>query len=554
MATRQANTILVLLASFAIGAAYFLWVAGFAVVSPVNVEWTMTGDWRIHFLGWHIFRGEPWSWPPGMVSGFDHAPSGTSIGYTDSIPVIALPLKLISSWLPMPMQYLGVWLLACFALQGYFGALIARLWTRDTVSTLAAAALFVLMPTLLNRAPHPALCAQWALLWAIWLYLRWRPEQPFPTASILVLTAIVSLIHPYVAVMTAAILAALLVRRVTAMGGRTLFSTCAVAATMGAILLAGWWTSGLFIVAGSSMTRTGIGLFSMNLLGPVMPQGWSAFLPDIPMGAGGQVFEGFQYFGAGILAVTIVAIAFRLAGGRLPVGRIWPLVLVSAAMALYALSPRVTLADRVLLDWTSPMMERLGVFAAVGRFFWPAAYAAVTFAIAAVVLRSSRLVASIVLSLAVILQMADLRPAVAERRALTRSAEFQTWSSAPRSPVWAAALPHYRHIVLYLSHYCGVAPVSFEVPGYLAGLYRLTVNDGEVARYNMAERREYCAALESALAAGQVQDDTLYLVHPAFEAAFRASAPSLVCGEVDDVRVCATEASYAPWQHAVAFD
>ncbi len=300
----------------------------------------MSGDWRIHFLGWHIFRGEPWSWPPGLVSGFDHAPSGTSIGYTDSIPVVALPLKLIASWLPMPMQYLGPWLLACFALQGCFGALIARVWTRDTVSTLAAAALFVLMPTLLNRAPHPALCAQWTMLWAIWLYVRWRPEHPFPAASVLVLTAIVSLIHPYLAVMTTAILAALLLRRVTALGAGTLASTGVVAVMMGAILLAGWWTSGLFTVSGASMTRPGIAVFSMNLLGPVMPQGWSAFLPDIPIGAGGQSFEGFHYFGAGVLAVAIVAMTLRLTGGRLPVGPVRPLVLVSAAMALYALSPR----------------------------------------------------------------------------------------------------------------------------------------------------------------------------------------------------------------------
>ncbi len=200
------------------------------------------------------------------------------------------------------------------------------------------------------------------------------------------------------------------------------------------------------------------------------------------------------------------------------------------------------------------MMEGLAVFGVVGRFFWPAAYAAVTFSVAAVVVRRSRRTAAIILMLAVVLQMADLRPGVAERRALTRSPEFRTWPSAPRSPVWAAALPYYRHIVLYLPHYCGVPPVTFELPGYLAGLHRVTVNDGEVARYDVAERRAYCPALERALAAGQVQDDTLYLVHPVFEAAFRASAPSLVCGDVDGLRVCTTRASYTPWQHAAAFD
>jgi hypothetical protein len=56
------------------------------------------------------------------------------------------------------------------------------------------------------------------------------------------------------------------------------------------------------------------------------------------------------------------------------------------------------------------------------------------------------------------------------------------------------------------------------------------------------------------LAAGQVRDDSIYLVHPAFEAAFKAAAPSLVCGEVDGLRVCATAASYEPWRDAVRFE
>jgi hypothetical protein len=547
-------TVFVRLFGLVIGVSFFLWVAGPAVVSPVNVDWTMKFDWRIHFLGWHIFRGEPWSWPPGLLSGYYHAPNGTSIGYTDSIPLVALPLKAFSPWLPMPMQYLGIWLLASFALQGYFGALIAHLWTRDYLATLAAAALFVLMPILLHRAEHPALCTQWVLLWAIWLYLQWRPDQPLPTAQILVLTGIVSLVHPYLAVMTTALLAALLVRRLVERRDGNLASTGAVAIAMAGVLLAGWWTSGLFIVTGSSMTRIGMALYSMNLLGPVMPQGWSALLPEIPSGSAGQAFEGFQYFGAGILAVVIAGIALRLIGGHLPVGRIWPLVLVSAVMTAYALSPRVTVADRVLLDWTLPMLDRRGVFAAVGRFFWPAASVTLTLAVAAILCRCSRRVAAVVLSVGVILQIADLRPAIAGRRALARSATFHVWPAAPRSPVWAAALPHYRHIVLYYPAQCGGAPVTFEMPGYLAGLYGLTMNVGQVARASEAEQQAYCVELERMLAAGQVRDDSIYLVHPAFEAAFKAAAPSLVCGEVDGLRVCATAASYEPWRDAVRFE
>lgn len=108
-------------------------------------------DWRIHFLGWHLFRGEPWHWPPGYLERYYHAPDGTSIGYTDSIPIVAFALKPFEEWLPMPFQYLGIWLLACFALQGVFGVLLVRLWSASYLVQLLGAQLFVMMPTLLNR-------------------------------------------------------------------------------------------------------------------------------------------------------------------------------------------------------------------------------------------------------------------------------------------------------------------------------------------------------------------------------------------------------------------
>lgn len=110
----------------ALGAAFFLWIAGLRVVSPTQIAWVMQSDWRFQFLGWHFFRQEPWRWPPGLIEGYHHAPFGTAVGYTDSVPIAAFLLKPFHAWLPMPMQYLGIWPLIAFVLQGVFGALIAR--------------------------------------------------------------------------------------------------------------------------------------------------------------------------------------------------------------------------------------------------------------------------------------------------------------------------------------------------------------------------------------------------------------------------------------------
>jgi hypothetical protein len=57
------------------GAAFFVWIVGLMMITPTQVEWVMKLDWRIHFLGWHRFRGEPWHWPPGRLDSYYHAPT-----------------------------------------------------------------------------------------------------------------------------------------------------------------------------------------------------------------------------------------------------------------------------------------------------------------------------------------------------------------------------------------------------------------------------------------------------------------------------------------------
>jgi len=227
---------------------------------------------------------------------------------------------------------------------------------------------------------------------------------------------------------------------------------------------------------------------------------------------------------------------------------------VCGVLALYSLSPRVTLADRVLFDWSSPALERFAVFGVTGRFFWPAAYLLLAVSVASIARGLPGRPAGIVLVLAVALQFVDLGPGHADRRALTKGATFHEWADRPRSAAWARALPHYRHLVLVLPPQCGIAPTGFELPGYLAGLYGLTMNAGEVARVDEAKRRGYCEDLQRAVASGHVRDDEFYLVHPKFLEAFRQAAPSLVCGVLDGLHACVTSRSYQRWLDAAAFE
>src|SRR5262249_32791455 len=113
--------------AFVVGAAagfmFFAGTIGLALVDPTAIGWLLQGDWAQHYSGWAMFRHAPWHWPPGRMREIWY-PVGTSIVYTDSLPLFALAMKPFSAWLPEPFQYIGAWLMTSFTLQGGFGALL----------------------------------------------------------------------------------------------------------------------------------------------------------------------------------------------------------------------------------------------------------------------------------------------------------------------------------------------------------------------------------------------------------------------------------------------
>lgn len=536
------------LAGGLLGALFFVWIGGARVIVPSEIAWTIQGDWRVHFLGWHFFRHEPWHLPPGRIDGY-MVPLGTSLAFTDSIPLVAFAIKPFAALLPASFQYLGAWLCLCFALQGVFAVLLVRLWTRSITQQLLGALCFVLLPTLLMRTLHPALCAHWVLLWALWLYLRSEhpPRRSLAPAGALGLIA--GLIHPYLAFMTLGLLGALGLRQLVQ---RHAWGVATIVVSGGGVL-AGWWLSGLFTLESAESLQAGwLGVVSMNLLAVVTPTGWSTMLPELPIGAEGQAWEGFQYLGVGVLLLLLIAAVVRLAAPRIPRTRVlWPLVMVASLFAFYALSPRVTFGSTVVLDYMSPLVVRLGVFRATGRFFWPAAYLMLAMALGVIVTRVTPRKATAILCAALVLQLVDLRDVHALRRRTWQQASFHAWQPSLSSPAWQRILPNYAHMTVYPPIYCGGPPSDLESLAYTAGLYGLTLNSGLVARYDEPRRQAACMDLDRTLLRGDVDDTQLYVGRPGqIERLKTLATQPVVCGVIDAVGVCATTRSYQPWRDA----
>lgn len=560
VAWRRHSPAAAVVAGGAIGATFFVWVAGIRAIAPTEVGWTMRLDWQWHFLGWHFFRHEPWHLPPGRIDGY-FVPLGTAIGFTDAIPLAAFVLKPFAAALPMPFQYLGLWLFLCFILQGIFGVLLARFWSSSVLVQVLSAACFVLVPTLIGRVGHAALASHWLLLWALWIYLRTdRAPDRVPWAEAAVLGGIAGLVHPYLAVMALSLLAAVGLRVLLEWRGlgawRSVRMSAAVVALPTALVVVGWWASGLFTVPDiRDLAAEGLSRYSMNLLAIITPSGSSTLLPELPVDTEIQAFEGFQYLGAGLLLLIASAVVVRWRAGGAGVRIVWPVAVVAIALAIYALSPRVTMGARVLVDLHLPWLERVSMFRATGRFFWPAAYLAIALAIGTLAARLRPRVLVPLLAASVALQLVDLHGRHTGLRAGHLDPALYVWPQPLTSQAWHAALPHYDHLVLYPPPHCAPPPTSFEGAAYLAGLYGLTINDALVARFSVGAMHRACQALARAVQTGDVDPRTLYLLRADDIHAFRRAARlPTVCGVLDGVGVCATAESYAPWRAAARLE
>ena len=529
---------------------------GLALANPRYIDWLLYGeDARVHFLGWHMYRHAPWTLPIGQTLAFVY-PFGTSVGLTDSIPIFAVLFKAIDPLLGGDWQYIGLWLLCCWVLQGVFGALLVSTATSNSVLRALGASLIVMSPPLLLRFGHAALSAHWVVLAALWLHFApwaWQsPRRSLMAWAALVGTA--SATHPYLAAMVLGICLAFYMR---ALIERRSHWLSAVALPI--VLLAMWsaailWQAGYFVRGSGIGGDLGFGEYSMNLLSPLMPGVRSAILgrgPFVPIAS--TQHEGNAYPGAGVWLLAISAVAAAAVRHRHLSRRGWmihaPLIAVCAVMLAFAIGPRVTAGARVLFEYPAEIWGPLAVFRASGRFVWVPFYAALVVMITFIVRTLPVRVAVAALATAVVLQAYDLN--VAYRGA--RSLRTTRWQGPLYSAFWSEAPRHYEHLSLWPTNICEPSGVALDyVPfALVAGRAGVTLNAGFEARQDLRHFADYCRSFQARRTRGELLDDELYVMAPAFRPGVEARAHQPVtCLDVDGYSVCMTTRSYQAWHEA----
>jgi hypothetical protein len=546
IASAARGSVVPLAAAFA-GFSIFAITIGLSLVDPTRFGWVMYGgDPEVHFFGWHLYRNGPWSWPLGATP-LLRWPVGTSVGLTDSIPIAALVFKPFSPVLPPVFQYLGLWLLCCFVLQGVFAALLVRTVTTRPELQLLGAVLFVMSPPLLNRFSHEALSAHWLIVWALWLTFRDRRRAAvWPWLAVCTIAAAT---HPYLCLMIGALMLAafageLLVAPSTAAKLVTQFAAICVCI---AVIL---WQSGYFVVEAENLRGGRFGYFSMNVLSPLLPlsaySGPARWFSPLE----GQ-YEGYAYLGAGGLLLCVVA-AYKMArDARRPTSlrslpfRYIPLALTLAGLLLLSLGPQIAAGSQTVIAYDPSWWGPLSLFRASGRMFWPLYYALLLL----VIRQAARWPAGAalwILSAALMLQAVDVMP----HFRILRSMRLVGFANPLHDPFWEVVTPHYRQLVLFPARMC-TAEDTFDYRPFavLAGRHGLGINTGSAARVASEPTETYCRQLEREIATGSIDSDSLYVLRNDLVAAFAALAgPRARCASIDAHSVCMSESSILRWR------
>lgn len=359
----------------------FILIYGMQVLDPTYVDWLLSGgDLSQHYLGWRGYRNSAWHFPIGMMDTLVY-PNVTSIIFTDSIPLFAVPFKLLSPILPADFQYFGLWGVMSFLLQGLLAARILKHYMENKVALVLSSILFVLTPVMIMRMyAHTALAGHWILL--LGLEAIFAPKKYHGNRKLYCLAALMGLlsasVHIYFVLMSGIILVGicfsnLLYYKEVKKGICILAEYIATVALVVGLL--GGFSSGFQGSAG------GLGHYSFNLNAFFNPQGWSDIYKDLPAYTAGQ-YEGFAYLGAGVIFCLLFAVLSFLCSNHIKrwLSMYWKsfaaLFGTGIVAAVVAVSPTVSLGDTLLAEIKLPdiVTKLWSVFRASGRIIWIAVY------------------------------------------------------------------------------------------------------------------------------------------------------------------------------------
>jgi hypothetical protein len=402
------------------------------LVPQAGMGWAPQGDAAQHAIAQRYFIGDAWRWPP-LVARNLVPPEGLNIAFSDGIPLQAMVLKALRAWLPEGFHGIGLWYAMAWVAQP-----VAAVWCLRAAGetrllpAIGIALAAISIPAFINRFGHAALTGQFTLFVALGFYLRLvrAPSVGLWCAAALAVVATL-LIHPYLAAMSLAVLAAAPLTLLLRGDARWLAAAAGMAATIALV-------GGVMLAFGyiGAQGDGGFGLYAMNLLSPAWPhRSWflGGFAPLSIDSTGQGGWEGYNWLGLGLLVGLVAVLAWRPRASVAALRRHAGLALALAGLTMLALSFRIAAGPLVVLD-LGPAPGFLEQFRASGRFFWPVGCALLV-GVAALLARAPHIGSVAVLALGLV-QFADATP---------NRAAIRDWAQARQA--WTVDAPALRALL-----------------------------------------------------------------------------------------------------------
>jgi hypothetical protein len=424
-----------------VGVLVALRVFGLTYLTATSPFWEYPGgDVKFNIVGLSHFVAEPWTFPPGISR--QMSPDGISISFTDSIPLLAFPAKLLAPIAPAFLQpvlrnFYGPWMLIAWVLQAVMAVRFLRaVGVRSLTASVSVSVLVCSLPFFIFRRGHAALEGQFLITWSLLLVVlarhevaRWRRGAEWA-----LLLSISAMTHIYLLVMCAGLFGAWLL--VLAVHHRAFRVALPSALAGGGTIVATLYLLGMLGARATKSRAWGFGVTSWNPLSLFVPRQSTLFgarFADRADATGFQ-YEGFAYLGAGALLLVGFVVVTRRRDLLDALRRHALLAVVLFACLFFAASNRVYVGRMLVLSYEVPAkLEYLtSQLRSSGRFVWPAIYALLLFA----VVRAARVrrFGGIALAIAAFVQLLDSTAQAALERG-------QMNDSAPRVLDWAKWQP-----------------------------------------------------------------------------------------------------------------
>ena len=489
---------------------------------------TARHDWGTHYLGWAFYKNEPWHFPLGKVMSYNY-PVGTNVGFTDSIPLLAIFFKLLAPLLSDDFQYFGIWLFSCHLLAAYFTILFLRLFKVNAVVILVAAIFVAANPVLIHRGMHPALCAQWMLIACIYFYFL---DPGLYTGKILryqfVVLMLSALINPYLCLMVVGFTLLAMVKLCfndKTISKKRFFVYLASSLVCAAFL---WYITGMISFGRKEDLGVGgaYGLYTMNLNSLYNAGGWSKLTHSYDWVSWHQ-YEGFMYLGAGMLLLVLLLAIYSIFVfiGRKKIEKypakkgtgkksLIPLMVLVVLYAIFAITLVISFNSKVILRIPAPaiFIHLEEIFRACGRFFWMPYYLIILFTIIAIAKsRVPPLITTSIVIIALGIQLYDIKLLLTYRHLPSG-----TYTPPMDNKNWMGIMSSFDEIIFFPAFQPpNIRPMDYQDFSYLALKAGKPVNLAYVARGDSRAAREFSDSLNRMVENDSLSPKALYITNAA---------------------------------------